>query len=695
MAHNRSRFVLLCQQSLALGLVVAIAAPAAEQGTLDIVAPSTPPPAGASDPGLTGAVGTGSGSTRNVVSTAPVRPTVSTVPLTGVSKAGLRALREQQTAGSGARLAAADTTDTVPADLAVLSAPQAVDGLATIGVTWSSSDPVGERAISIAVRTRRNQVWSAWQPVQYHAEEAPDPDSSEGRAASPGTDPVYVGDVDDVQIKATSDSGRPPTGMRLSLVDPGSEAAPALRAPSDAAAQLSAATPARASRAVTPKPRIYSRSAWGADERMRDRSSLHYGEVHGGFVHHTVNANAYSRKQVPSIIRGIYAYHTQSRGWSDVGYNFLVDRFGRIWEGRYGGIRRPVVGAHTLGYNDDAFAGSAIGNFDIARPPAAVARAFARLFAWKLSLHGIRASSTRQLIASRYFRAINGHRDAGQTACPGRYLYAQLPRIRSLAASYQRSWAGRERGTGVAGSGRPVVVARSRATHRLHLLRTTAAGGFARATATGAVAGSADRVINAGDWDGDGRGDVITRSGKTGLLWLWRGLAGGRLAPSQRMAGFSFAKVRLLTAVGDMTGDGRPDLLGQPSGRSMRIYPGNGRRGFTTSYVAHSALTGRTQLGMGLWNRGGAPDTVVRRRGNLVLYLGNGPGGLTGGTVIGRLTASYDWLLAVGDLTGDDRADLVARSTRTDRLWLIPGIRGGFAQRRPFAPDMSRFDIAG
>ena len=686
MAHNRSRFVLLCQQSLALGLVVALAAPAADLVTLDIVAP--PPPGGAGTGGQPGAA-------QIVVSSAPVRPRVSTVPLTGVSAAGLRALRQRRAARAGIRLAAADT---VPADLAVLSAPQPVGGLATIGVTWSSTDQVGERAISISVRTRDNQVWSAWQDVPYHQEEAPDPDSREGAAALPGTDPVYVGDVDDVQVKATSDSGEPPTGMRLSLVDPGSEQAPLLRQPGedpDDEVRLSAASTA-ARPAVTTKPRIYSRAAWGADERMRDRSSLHYGEVHAGFVHHTVNANAYSRAQVPSIIRGIYAYHTQSRGWSDVGYNFLVDRFGRIWEGRYGGIRRPVVGAHTLGYNDEAFAASAIGNFDIARPPAAVVRAFGRLFAWKLSLHGIRAGATRQYVTSRYFRAINGHRDAGSTACPGRYLYAQLPRIRALAASHQRSWAGRERTTGVAGSVRPVVVARSRATHQLYLIRTTRSGGYAGATRTGAVAASANRVITSGDWNRDGRGDVITRSGRNGRLWLWRGLRNGRLAASRQMAGFSFGRVRLLAAVGDMTGDGRPDLLGQPAGRSMRVYPGNGRHGFTRSYVVHSALGGRTQLGMGLWNRGGAPDTVIRRpSGNLALYPGNGPGGLTGGRVIGRLRASYDWLVAVGDISGDDRADLIARSTRTNRLWTLRGVRGGFAPRRAFAAGMSRFDIAG
>lgn len=709
MAENRSRFVLLCQQTLAFGLVVAIAAPAANLVSLDIVAPPRPRP--------DEAVGV---TAREVVASRPVRPQVSTVARRGISRAGLRALREpgrstsaETAMGSAAHLAAASTADIDPSlkradDVTVLSRPQPVDGLVTVGVTWARGVHVPEHAITISVRTQRDGRWSTWTEMPYHEEEGPDPRSAEGRQAEPGTDPVFVGAVDDVQVKALTDSGTAPAGMSLSLVDPGSDVAAKAERPEIDTGRLqlsagevepaTAATDEAALSAarVTSRPQVYSRAQWGADERMRDRSSLRYGEVHGGLVHHTVNANRYSATQVPAIIRGIYAYHTQSRGWSDIGYNFLVDRFGRIWEGRYGGVARPVVGAHTLGYNGGAFAMSAIGNYDVAGPSPAIVDAFGRLFAWKLGLHGVFASSRRQWIVKRYLPAVQGHRDVGQTACPGRYLYAQIPTIRARAARYQRSFAPRVRSTRVAGTERPVVVARDRRTRQLWLVNTRRDGTAGRVRNTGTSVPKANLVLNAGDWDGDGRGDVITRSRTTGRLLLHRGTGTGQLRAATTMSRTSFAAVRLLAAVGDMTGDGRPDLLGQPVRGAMRIYPGNGATGFRVGYVAHSAISAISQLGVGFYNGDGAPDSVLRRAdGTLVLYPGNGPGGLTGGTRVGFAGRNYDWVVAVGDITGDRRPDLVARAAVTRKMWLLPGSREGFVSRRLFRIGMGRFDLFG
>ena len=339
-----------------------------------------------------------------------------------------------------------------PGSTEVVSEPQEVLGYGAVGVTWARGSRSPEDALGFEVRTRTGGTWSDWMRLAYDADEGPDPDSDEGRHARPGTDPMLVGDVDQVQVRAISTDGEVPADMELAVIDPGEtdarEESPAIDTDTLALAQRPPPGRRRpAAPRAAPAPGRRPASAEGRDvhahpddllprpvgRRRADarpqlaallRGARRLRAPHGQRQH-------YTRDQVPGIIRGIYAYHTRSKGWSDIGYNFLVDRFGRIWEGRYGGVDRPVVGAHTLGYNDYAFAMSAIGNYDIAQPSDAIVQAYGALFAWKLSLHGVDASSTSQQVGPDHFQAINGHRDAGQTACPGRYLYAKIPEIRS------------------------------------------------------------------------------------------------------------------------------------------------------------------------------------------------------------------------------------------------------------------------
>ena len=205
---------------------------------------------------------------------------------------------------------------------------------------------------------------------------------------------------------------------------------------------------------------------------------------------------------------------------------------------------------------------------------------------------------------------------------------------------------------------------------------------------------SANLLLNVGDWNGDGHADVMTRS-SSGSMFLYRGNGSGSFAAPVRAA-TGFDQVGLLTAVGDMTGDGYPDLMGQPRGGSMRIYPSNHGTGFSSSYVAHAPVAGVQQLGLGLWTSDGAPDSLVRRSDrSLVLYPGNGPGGLTGGSRVGSLPAGYDWVLSPGDMNGDGRPDLVVRTASTGQLWMMPGTSGGFGSRRLVTSGLSRFDLAG
>jgi hypothetical protein len=162
-----------------------------------------------------------------------------------------------------------------------------------------------------------------------------------------------------------------------------------------------------------------------------------YGKIDVAFVHHTDSSNDYTPDQVPGIIRGIYAYHAQTLGWGDIGYNFLVDRFGRIWEGRYGGITKPVIGGQVYNYNAVSTGVSGIGTFTSATVPQAMTDAFKRILAWKLSVAGIPATGTSpvQAPSGTHIQRISGHRDVGGTTCPGDSLYAKLPEIRAGAAA--------------------------------------------------------------------------------------------------------------------------------------------------------------------------------------------------------------------------------------------------------------------
>jgi hypothetical protein len=166
-------------------------------------------------------------------------------------------------------------------------------------------------------------------------------------------------------------------------------------------------------------------------------------------IHHTANGNDYSRDQVPALIRGIYRYHTGYLGWSDIAYNFLVDRFGVVWEGRGGGTDSLVRGAHTRGFNSTSTGIAVIGNFDQVVPSSSVIRSLAQVAAWKVHESGGRPRGSVRVRSEGsdlfdvdeivLLRVIDGHRDTNDTACPGRHLYEALPRIRRQAATFIRA----------------------------------------------------------------------------------------------------------------------------------------------------------------------------------------------------------------------------------------------------------------
>ena len=186
-------------------------------------------------------------------------------------------------------------------------------------------------------------------------------------------------------------------------------------------------------------PSIIPRSAWGANEEIRRAQPQYFDAVHFAVVHHTAGSNAYSPAESAAIVRGIEVYHVVANGWNDIGYNFLVDKYGQVFEGRYGGVDRPVIGAHTMGFNAGSVGVAVLGDYNSTRISAAARRSLEQLLSWKLDLSHVDPLSTLSWQSTGnprfprgtpvFLRAISGHRDMYFTDCPGNALYAELPGI--------------------------------------------------------------------------------------------------------------------------------------------------------------------------------------------------------------------------------------------------------------------------
>ncbi len=300
-----------------------------------------------------------------------------------------------------------------------------------VAFTWG----VDEEAPVVRIRSRTGSGWGSWQLVP-HLHDLPDELDADSDARIAGTDLVWIGRADGVQVRVDGDR---PSDLTLVLLHPARRATDPL-----VSAFTSARAAAQEETQRVPEPKLVTRGDWGANENLRDGRPSFNDTLRQVHIHHTVNSNDYARDDVPALIRGMYAYHTQSLGWSDIGYNFLVDRFGRAFVGRFGGPARLVRGAHTLGFNATSTGISVIGNYETARPTKAALDMIAQVAAWKLAPFDrnprgklkVTSEGSDRFGAGRVVElpVIDGHRDTNDTACPGQHLYDALPSIRKRTA---------------------------------------------------------------------------------------------------------------------------------------------------------------------------------------------------------------------------------------------------------------------
>ncbi|MEP7368005.1 MAG: N-acetylmuramoyl-L-alanine amidase [Dermatophilaceae bacterium] len=322
-------------------------------------------------------------------------------------------------------------------------------GFQTLGVTWPEGTRVGD--LGGQVRTRSKGRWSSWVDLKP-GDSGPDAGTADAaRVQRGGTDPLSIGDADAVQLAFAATAKGGPQGLSLALIGSAEKSvtdgnlgsiALGTSAGSGASVETTAYSTSLVQTAAV-APRVITRAEWGAPAQActPDVASALVGAV----VHHTADPNTYTTvAQAMQQIRNDAAYHINGRGWCDIGYNFIVDKWGNIYEGRAHSMAEAVVGAHAAGFNTGTVGVSMLGTYD-ALPSAATQQSVAQIIAWRLRAYHIDPQSSMTYhtgdggTLSKYYNQnvvlsrISGHRDVGYTACPGNGGYAALPNIRAKA----------------------------------------------------------------------------------------------------------------------------------------------------------------------------------------------------------------------------------------------------------------------
>ncbi|MFI1915915.1 N-acetylmuramoyl-L-alanine amidase [Nocardia sp. NPDC020380] len=307
-------------------------------------------------------------------------------------------------------------------------------------VALTAKDMIGTTAMIRAQRP--DGTWGPW----YSAE------PEEGRdtpAKKSGTEPIYVGNTKAVQVLTTRkpaapvDDAAPLVGqsdpaqvdlqkLAAVLIDPGrgsiDENLSAVAAPLPGGG-----------------PKVITRAQWGADESLRCEEPTYDDAVNAITVHHTAGRNDYTKAESAGIVRAIYAYHAKTLGWCDIGYNALVDKYGQIFEGRYGGMDKPVEGAHAGGFNINTAGVAFMGDHEDDPPTDIAVQSMTQYIGWRAKVAGIdpEGSTTMYSEGSDYTKYplgqavklpnIFAHRDVGNTTCPGDAAYALMDKIRAMA----------------------------------------------------------------------------------------------------------------------------------------------------------------------------------------------------------------------------------------------------------------------
>ncbi|WP_324652758.1 N-acetylmuramoyl-L-alanine amidase [Georgenia sp. H159] len=450
-------------------------------------------------------------------------------------------------------------TGAAPEGVAVLTAPLATEEFYVAGVTWDGAQAMPQDA-AVFIRVMEGGQWQQW--AELEVENSADEPGSTG-----GTEPYVAAGAEAVQVQITGDAARLPAGVRLNLTPewPSAEevvleeeapVAPVLPtaeplAPEPAGAlpfqQQTAAAPAAAptvtqpagtttavasastqssgvmATGIAPRPSITSRAGWGADEAKMNWRPYHV-DLRAAVVHHTAGSNNYTQSQTPGVVRGIYHYHAVTRGWGDIGYNFLVDKWGRIYEGRSGSLAaasgKMPVGAHAAPFNTGTMGLSVMGDYTKVGVPQAAMDAMADIIAWQFGRAGLDATHLSGLTAKgvgvrpagQSLGRVFAHKDVSSTACPGNDIYGRIGWLARAANERVGSGVTTPAPSPAPAPSAPDVRPTDPFAHTATVYLNNDWGPW---HSIDFILGNAGTEVYTGDWDGDGKDTLALRVGST------------------------------------------------------------------------------------------------------------------------------------------------------------------------------------
>lgn len=320
-------------------------------------------------------------------------------------------------------------------NLAALSAQRETRPFLLAGITWNADDK--QQILTADARVLENDEWTDWSALDILPTRPGDERT--------GTEPLITNGAHGIQVRVLTESGTEPEGLEVALVNPGESDNDAVDQP-----QTDVPSTANASSADGIKPNVIPREKWMGDgqEKYTTWKSDYSARLDAMYLHHTAGTNNYASDGGAAIVRGVYNYHARTLGWGDIGYQFLVDKYGNIFEGRHDAIEALPVGAQAGGYNSGTIGVSALGNYETAKPTSKLLNSVAQVFAWKAYENGLDPRGTAQLLTGTSSKSslkasigswvtvptILAHRDTNYTACPGINLYKKMDEIRANVA---------------------------------------------------------------------------------------------------------------------------------------------------------------------------------------------------------------------------------------------------------------------